>query len=132
MKNKIKWYPGILVALLLCVHCTPYDDYKKFMGGGDIIYPQKPDSLKTYPGKNRMQLEWLIVDPKVASCKIFYEQSGIRDSTEVQLEARKGFENDTTRVIISNLEETSYAFKIISFDAFGNVSIPVEAEDLVY
>jgi hypothetical protein len=102
------------------------------MPDGEIIYPQKADSVKTYPGKNRIQLEWVIVDPKVTSCKIFYEQGGIQESTTVAINAHSDYFNDTIRVIIPDLEETTYAFKIISYDDFGHSSITVEAEESAY
>jgi len=102
------------------------------MPDGEIIYPQKADSLKTFPGKNRIQLEWVIVDPKVTSCKIFYEQGGIQGDTIVPINAVGSYKNDTIRVTIPNLEETTYAFKIVSYDDFGHVSIPVETEESAY
>jgi hypothetical protein len=98
------------------------------MPDGEIIYPQKADFVKTYPGKNRIQLEWVITDPKVTSCKVLYEQSGIQKETTVPVNK----ENDTIRVIIPDLEETSYRFKILSYDDFGHTSIPVEVDELVY
>ncbi len=132
MKNKIKWYPVIVVLCIACVHCSKYDDYKKYMPDGEIIYPQKADSVKTYPGKNRIQLEWVIVDPKVTSCKIFYEQGGVQESTTVAISAHSDYFNDTIRIIIPNLEETTYAFKIVSYDDFGHSSVTVEAEESAY
>src|SRR5690606_32616875 len=117
---KIKWYHTIAVCCILFAHCTPYDEYKNFMPNGEIIYPQKAASVKTYPGKNRIQLEWVISDPKVTHCKVLYEQGGIQNETTVQ----KNMDNDTTRVVISNLEETLCKFKIISYDDFGHASIP--------
>ena len=131
MKNKIKWFPAIIMLCIACVRCTGYDDYKKYMPEGEIIYPQKADSVKTYPGKNRIQLEWVIVDPKVTSCKITYEQAGIKDSMTVSISGNS-YENDTVRVIIPNLEEVNYRFKIVSYDDFGHASIPVDAEEQAY
>jgi len=102
------------------------------MPDGEIIYPQKVNSLKTYPGKNRIQLEWVIVDPKVTSCQVFYEQAGVQGSTTVPVRANGDFSNDTIRVTIPNLEETTYKFKIISHDDFGHTSISVETEEQAY
>ena len=132
MKNNIKWYPFIIVLCVLCVHCSKYDDYKKYMSEGEIIYPQKADSVKTYPGKNRIQLEWVIVDPKVTSCKVFYEQNGVQRATTVTMNAHNEYVDDTVRVVISDLEETAHAFRIVSYDDLGNSSITVVAEESAY
>ena len=133
VKNKIKWYPIVVLLTISCMYCTRYDDYKKFMPEGEIIYPQKPDSLRTFPGKYRILLEWVIVDPKVTSCIIFYEQGGIQDTTAVTINEREGnYVNDTVRIFMPNLEEAVYSFRIVSYDDFGNVSIPVEIEEMAY
>jgi len=132
MNNKIKMYPAIFALCVICVQCTQYDEYKKYMPDGEKIYPQKVDAIKTYPGKNRVQLEWVLVDPKVTSCIVYYEQGGVQGSTTVAIDTRGNYENDTIRVIIPNLEETTYAFKIISYDDLGHASISVETEESVY
>lgn len=132
MKNKIKliWYP-VLVLCMVTTCCTRYDEFKKYMPDGEIVYPQKADLVKTYPGKNRIQLEWQIVDPKVTSCEVFYEQGGIQKSSSVAVHG-SGYENDVISVIIPNLDEMTNAFKIFSYDNLGHASIPVEAEETVY
>lgn len=132
MKYKIQWFPGLLLLCLALANCSKYDDYKKFILDGEKVYLQKADSLKTYPGKNRMLLEWILVDPKVTSCKVFYEQAGLREEVVVEIPAYNSRESDTVRVMIPNLIETSYLFKVISYDDFGNTSIPVEIEEQVY
>ena len=126
-----KWHFAIIALCIVCAHCTRFDEYKKYAPDGEIIYPQKPDSLKTYPGKNRIQLEWVIADPKVTSCQIVYEQGGIRGDTTVLIQDGDDG-NDTIRVIIPHLEETNYRFKIISCDDFGHTSVTVETEEQAY
>lgn len=132
MNSKIRWNMVIIILCIVFAHCTRYDDYKKYMPDGVIIYPQKVDNLRTYPGRNRIQLEWLIVDPKVTSCKVFYMQGGIQDSTTVLLKDYDDYVNGVVRIIIPDLEETSYEFKIISYDASGRSSIIVEKEEKAY
>lgn len=131
-KNKIRWYPVIAILCIVCVHCTEFDEYKKYMPDGEIIYPQKPGSVVTYPGRNRIQLEWVITDPNVTSCKIVYKQTDIQKDTTVVIPARGADSNDTIRVNIPGLEEITYSFGIVSYDDFGHVSIPVEGEEEVY
>jgi len=132
MKNKIKWFPVVLVLCIVLAHCTKSDEYKKYAPDGEKIYLQRAYSVKTYPGKNRIQLEWVLVDPKVTSCQVFYEQGSIQGDTIVQIPEFDKRENDTIRVMILDLEEAAYSFKIVSYDDFGNTSIPVEAEEQAY
>ena len=132
MKNRLKWIQIILVLGIALTCCTKDDEYKKYMPDGEIIYLQKPDSVKTFPGKNRIQLEWLLVDPKITTCKIFYEQSNFRDSLIVPIQINGNYANDTFRVIIPNLEETNYRLKIASYDKSGHTSLLVETEETVY
>ena len=132
MKDRIKWFPAILVFMIVLVNCTKSDEYKKYAPDGEILYLQRAYSVKTYPGKNRVQLEWVLVDPKVTSCKVFYEQGGIQGDITVTLPTYNNRENDTIRIMISDLVEAFYSFKIISYDDLGHASIPVEAEEQVY
>ena len=132
-KTVIKWIPAIVFLSIAFIQCTSYDDYKKFMPDGELIYPQKADSVKIFSGKNRIQLEWIIVDPKVTTCQVFYEQAGIQGMVTVPIVHSGGYEsNNIIREIIPNLEETNYRLKIISYDDFGHTSIPVETEAQVY
>lgn len=132
MKYNIKWF---LVAPLLCLtlfNCSKYDDYKKYILDGEKVYLQKADSLKAYPGKNKVQLEWILVDPKVTLTKVFYEQAGIKKEVALQIPEYDNRESDTMRIIIPDLEEASYLFQIVSYDNYGNTSIPVEIEEQVF
>ena len=130
MKNKINF---IFIAILASlIGCTDADEYKMYLEGGEIIYLQKADSLTAFPGKNRIQLKWILVDPRVTSYKVVYSQSAEKDSVIVPVSTDHDYSNDTISVIIDNLEETMYNFQIISSDEFGNKSIPVEIEESSY
>ncbi len=132
MKNKTQWYSTmIIVCLIIISACSKWDDYKKYIDE-DKIYPQKPDSLKVYPGMSRVQLEWIIVDPKVTSCKVSYTREGVQDTITVPIDKHNDYTNDTIRIIINNLAETTCYFKVVSYDDLGHSSLIVEAEEFVY
>jgi hypothetical protein len=101
--------------------------YKDYVVPNGIVYPQKADSLKVYPGKNRVLLEWLRgIDPRVVSATVYwnnYTDSVVVDVTVYQ---------DTVRYIIDNLNEYTYTFYIKTRDAAGNVSIQTEATGEAY
>jgi len=132
MKNKMKWYPFVVVMCIVLAHCTGYDEYKKYMPDGEIIYPQKADAVKTCPGRNRVQLEWVIIDPKVSSFKVFYEQGSNQGLTTVTRTVHGDYMNDTIRVTIPDLDEANCMFRIVSYDDFGNASVAVEADESAY
>lgn len=132
MRKKILFSIYMAALGLVFVHCTKMDDYKQFIPDGELIYPQKADSLKAYPGKNRIMLEWQIIDPKVNHCKVFWHQEGEEHSVKVPIDSDFDYTTKSTDVIIDNLGESNYIFKVISFDKLGNSSIPVEIEENSY
>ncbi|NLR77031.1 DUF4998 domain-containing protein [Chitinophaga eiseniae] len=114
--------------LLLCA-CSKMDDtYKKFITGGEIIYAGAVDSVKVFPGKNRLQLSWLLTDPQVTRAKIFWNNKS--DSLDIVI--KRVYETDTVNVILSPLAEGAYSFDIYTFDSGGNKSIRVSKTGQVY
>lgn len=132
MKNYFRLFICIFALSLLCANCTKMDDYKQYIPDGETIYPQKADSLKAFSGKKRIMLEWQIIDPKVDFCQISWFQGTEQKNMDVLIETNSEYDNNTTQVIIDNLEESNYIFTIVSFDKLGNRSIPVEIEQVSY
>src|SRR5687768_1434714 len=55
------------------VSCSKWDDYKKYTEAGETIYTGKMDSVKTFPGNQRIKITGLLsADPKITKCKIFW------------------------------------------------------------
>jgi hypothetical protein len=131
LRQGLMWTVAIAVTMLMS-RCTAFDDYKQYLDGGEKIYPQKADSLQTFPGRNRVLLQWLTIDPKVKEYKIIYRQSGQIDSLTVPAIHTGSFNADTMRVYIDGLEEAGYTFRIVSYDTDRNASIPVEKDETVY
>ncbi|MGV3763731.1 DUF4998 domain-containing protein [Parapedobacter sp.] len=104
--------------------CRKQDDtYKQFLEGGEIVYVQRADSLKAYPGKNRVKLSWTILsDPDVRSARIFW--NGGADSAEVAINRTMG--TDTVYVVLDNLPEGAYTFDVYTYDDAGNSSIKAD------
>ena len=126
---------GIICILLfsaLWTGCTAYDDYLKYVEGGEIVYPQKADSVNTFAGRNRILLEWQTLDPRVTEFNVIYGYAGQFDSLKVPAVHSAAYSVDTIRCIIGSLEEASYTFRIVSFDAAGNRSLTVEAAETAY
>lgn len=121
---------AFIVVLVLVIHsCTGADEYLKFTEGGEISYTGKIDSLKFFPGRNRVKIEGLIIsDPKVSELRIYWNNK--KDSAVVPINRTGGI--DVVSKIIDNLPENIYNFEVRTFDAKGNSSIPVTTSVEIY
>ncbi|HYH56730.1 MAG TPA: DUF4998 domain-containing protein, partial [Anseongella sp.] len=113
---------GLALVIGGMASCSEMDDtYDDFLEGGEIIYPQGPDSLRIHPGYKRIELSWLALsDPTVTRAMIYWDNG--QDSLEIPIE--KTDEIDTLKVMIENLEERIYTFAIYTYDHMGNISVP--------
>lgn len=109
------------VLLFICQGCEKMEDtYKQYLDGGEIIYPGRADTLKAFPGKNRIKLQWLIVsDPKVVRAMVYWNNKA--DSVEVRI--HKTANTDTVSVVIPGLDEGLYTFDVYTYDAAGHRSV---------
>ncbi|TZF82822.1 hypothetical protein FW774_15145 [Pedobacter sp. BS3] len=108
--------------------CKKMDStYRQFTESGKIIYPQRAVKPVIYTGRNRVKIVWLKgTDQSVIRAKIFW--NNYTDSLEVPIPPGA----DTISTIIDNLPEQSYVFNIKTYDAKGNVSVPVELLSATY
>lgn len=133
MKNITGFIWAVLFACLICASCTKSDDYKKYLKGGEIVYPQKADSVKYFAGKNRGLLQWVLTDKKVSSYKIVYRQSNQVGELIVPVTRPSGTsKDDTIRIIVKDLDEADYEFTITTYDKLGHESLSVKADGSVY
>lgn len=118
---KYKVYVVILLGSILSIFsCTSADEYLKFTEGGAISYTGKIDSLKFFPGRNRVKVEGLIIsDPKVAEMRVYWNNK--KDSAVVPINRTSGV--DAVSTIIENIPENIYNFEVKTFDAKGNSSV---------
>src|SRR6266699_1325579 len=102
----MKYCFGILVIASLLAACTKLaDSYKDFTGNGEIYYPGKADSLKIYPGRNRIMLTWLLVsDPKITKTTLYWHNKA--DSVVIPIQRSAGV--DTIKKMLSPMPEGTY------------------------
>lgn len=116
---------GIFLIIILG-SCTKADHFYK-----DYIiertYVGKIDSVKIMPGENRMKLLWLNSKDLSAKNLIVYWNDK-KDSVLTPINNK----TDTSSFIIDNLEEGDYTFNIVSTDAKGNRSLPIEKNTTIY
>lgn len=113
-------------CLLSCRDMT--DVYKEFVVKGGLKYPQKADSLKVYPGYNRLRMTWLkAMDPGVVRAGIYW--NNYLDTMRIDLTDRQ---DGVVTVDIDDLAEGNYTFYVKTFDGNGNTSLTVEASGYTY
>jgi len=133
--NNMKKFKLILIVASLIMmfvgvnSCTKMDEYKKYVAGGEIVYPGIFDSLKVISGKNRAMITGFIKsDPKVRKYKIFW--NGGSDSLEADLHRTGGV--DTMKQIVNNLPEGELTFEIRTYDSSDNKSVPMTVSGSIY
>jgi hypothetical protein len=128
MKNII--YTGsIAICCIGIMHaCKKMDStFKDQVVPSGLVYPGKATSPMAFPGKNRIKIAWLRgSDASVTSATVYW--NNYADSVKVDIPAS----GDTISVLLQGLTEQQYAFVIKTFDAKGNVSVPVEILSAVY
>lgn len=131
MKKTVFYLTVLSIMLLALSSCKKTDhEYREFVVPGGIIYPGKVSTgLIANPGRNRIKISWARGnDPTVVKARIFW--NFYTDSVEINIP--KSEVNDTINVIIDNLPEKSYSFIIRTYDAKGNISVPVELLSVSY
>lgn len=112
----------LTIGVVAIASCTKMNDFKKYTKDGEIIYTGRVDSVKIRSGLNRVLVQGLFIsDRKVTLCKIYWNSR--QDSLIVPVVRANAV--DTLNKFVSNLNEGSYNFEIITYDALGHPSIPV-------
>lgn len=132
-KYKRKTVASCLILLLFfclfsaCEGMT--DNYKEYLEGGEIIYPGKADSVKLFPGKERVQLQWLILsDPSVTHFTAYWNNK--KNAESILIDRTSGPQE--VNLMVENLPEGTYTFEIFSFDRYSNRSVGREITGSTY
>jgi len=133
---RVKKYNTATIVMAICCMalyaCSKMDDtYDDFIKDGEIVYMAKVDSVKAYPGNNRLGLSMLLIsDPRISKVKVFWEAGGQADSVEKTIQRTAGV--DTVRFSFPKLAEGTYTFYIYSYDNAGHRSIKTDVIGTVY
>ncbi|MDR2385329.1 MAG: hypothetical protein LBD80_06690 [Tannerella sp.] len=128
-KKHFFWATSVFIAASLASCDNMTDNYKKYLEGGEIIYPGKADLVTAHPGKNRIELEWLLKsDPSVTSAIIYWSNKEKYKEVPVS----RTSDVDTIKVMLENMDEQTYTFEIYTFDRLGNKSVVSEVTGAVY
>jgi len=127
---------GMVWLTVMFVGCSDMNDLQQpFLDRGEKTYAAKVDSVATHPGKNRIQFDMVVKSQRIKTVRIYWNDYkdpdsdviGFRDSSDLDISGKGVFKK-----IIENMDERSYTFRLISFDEFGNPSLPTEIHAYVY
>ncbi|HEX7903214.1 MAG TPA: DUF4998 domain-containing protein [Chitinophagaceae bacterium] len=120
----------IVLSIAILFSCTKMDDgYKDFIKDGEIIYTGRVDSVKTYPGNNRILLSMLLLsDPKISTVKVYWNNKA--DSAVKNVVRSAGA--DTVYFMLNNMAEGSYPFEIYTYDNNKHSSVKTESIGISY
>ena len=123
--KRLVFFTVIIFGLFACKSADSL--YEEVIVPGGITYPGIVTNVTATPGRNRIKISWdMGTDPKVVKVRIFW--NNYTDTVEVAIE--KGTRHLSR--IIEPLEENTYSFIVHTYDAAGNVSVPVEVIGMAY
>ncbi len=113
----------ISVLALAAASCAKQDTvYKEFIKDGGLIYPAKPLNITAERGYQRIVLKWdLPMDPSIRTAKLFW------DSRTQSMDFNySSYPDGKVSVEIPDLEDRSYTFEVVNYDASENASLAAE------
>lgn len=130
MKKILMPFVIILSTVLLFNRCDKMEDiHKEYLADGDIIYAPKPLDIETFAGKNRIKLKYYLVNAvNVKKCIIEWDNGEASKTIDITPKVPL----DSIDVMVDNLEERSYIFKVYTVDNNGNRSIKEQVTGSAY
>ncbi|MCM4169106.1 hypothetical protein KCTC52924_00128 [Arenibacter antarcticus] len=95
--------------------------HEEYIKDGEIIYTNKVDSLSTFGGKNRVKIKGYITGAFNVNEIVVTWQDG--EGQQIFPYNKSTQDTDSLALIVTELEENSYEFKVTSRDADGNLSV---------
>lgn len=125
MKNIV-----LIIVLNIALGLTACDGMNDlhlgYLEEGERVYAAKVDSVSPGPGNLRVNMEVFINSQRINKLRIYW--NSYQDSLDYKIEETRGVFN----IMVENLEEREYLFQVVSFDKYGNHSLPVEVTSRTY
>ena len=114
-----------LLFSFLCIFasCGKQDSvYKEFVQEGGLIYPAKPINVEASRGYQRIVLKWdKPMDPSIRTARVFWD-----NYTHSKDFSYSDYPEGSIQTVIDDLEDRSYTFDVVNYDADGNKSLAEE------
>lgn len=120
----------VLLCLLHLVACDGMNSlHEKYLEQGEIVYTGVIDSLKTYPGNNRVKFTWEInSDPRISKTVIYWNEH--QDSSVVQV--KRISPGRLPMETMLDMPEGNYIFEFVTKDNEEHHSMFVEQTVQIY
>lgn len=119
---------AFVVGIMVCVGCDEMNSlHQKYLDEGEKIHAAQIDSSLIRSGYKRQRLDLFFMAQRIERGKITWNFE--RDSLEIDFPA-PGLAPFS--VVIPDLSEGDYTYKLTTYDKFGNPSIPLEMVGKVY
>ncbi|MDP4184301.1 MAG: DUF4998 domain-containing protein [Bacteroidota bacterium] len=131
MKNK-SFYKFLMFAFIVAgiYSCNDMMDvHQEYIKNGEIKYLTKMDSVVVHSGKNRVQLSGVLKNAyNVNQVRVSWNQK----ADSITFDYTKVNNRDSLNLIIPNLKEGSYLFKVYTINNQGNRSVEIPLSGTVY
>jgi hypothetical protein len=94
----------------------------RFLDREEILYAEKADSAAANAGFKRIEIQVHIKSQRVDFVRVHFTRNARADSVDIQVGSRSG----TFSRIIEDMPASEYLFQLVSFDKYGNRSLPYE------
>jgi len=127
IKNIWIWIMTSFIGFYGCSDMNSLHD--QYMQHGETIYVGQTDSVKIFPGKNRVKLTFRSYDPKAAKLTVYWDFR----SNSVQFDLSADRLGEEVEVIVDQLEEKQYTFELVTSNYEGKYpSVPAFISGEVY
>ena len=123
MMRKVYYLLTILAVALAAASCAKQDTvYKEWVKEGGYIYPAKPLNVQAQQGYKRIVVQWTRpMDPSIRTAKLFWDNYTFEKEFNYN-----DYPGGVIQTVIEGLEDRSYTFDIVNYDAEGNRSLQAE------
>jgi hypothetical protein len=125
MNKLIKSKLGILLtgmtAMLWMAACSDMNELgDRFLNREEVFYAEKVDSAATHTGIKQIEIEIYVKSTRIDFVRAYWNNSA--DSTDIPVSFKSGIFRKT----VENMKASEYIFNLVSFDKYGNRSLPYE------
>ena len=130
MKKIAILFAFIIGGVLIFNSCQKMEDiHSEYLKDGDIIYASKPLVIQSFAGKKRIKLRYYLVNAvNVNKCVVEWDEGASSQTIDIS----PNMPIDSIDIMIDNLEEKSYIFKVFTLDTHGNRSVKEQVTGSAY